>query len=399
MHRTLLLFAVGFALVGCGQSTPTTPAEPAAKPGPEVMLPSPVAQHEMDPAKHVVPQKQAAGQLGGKPFVPDRVTLEGKALTFRQGTDFFADLQIKIFFADYKPSQAVKITILPATKWHEATVPSLHISQRRGEELPKTEFTGDGYALTLELAPRKDGKIAGSIYLSLPDADKSFLAGTFSATYDRELDDRPEADDRPYIAGRITHSGKPKQSLTFRYAALPAAGGEPISDGIGSQLKDDGGLFSARSTNFAPRVASLRPGKMGEEYDCARLPPGKYFLIARLDDGPAGWKLVDVGPETTLDAPLAIPSAASGQLEVTIAAKVGGQVQAIPAGLKLDDPTGTFTTSISGALNAYANVVDGKATLKNLAPGTYEVSLRTGARVYRGEATVVSDQTAKVELK
>ena len=256
MHRTLLLFAVGFALVGCGQSTPSTSPEPAPKPGPAVVLPSPAAQHEMDPTKHVVPQKPAAGQLGGKTFTPDRITLEGMALTFRQGGDFFADMQITMYIAAYKPAEAKKVTIKPSDKWHETTIPSVHISKKpRPEDLPKTDMVGDGYALTLDLAPRKDGKTAGSIYLSLPGGD--FFAGTFEAVHERQLSDPPEPEDRPYIAGRITHTGKPKQSLQFRYTGMPSAGGDPISDMAGSQLGEDG-VSSVRSTTNAPRIASVR---------------------------------------------------------------------------------------------------------------------------------------------
>ena len=399
MLRPLLLSTFALALLGCDK-----PAPAPAPSGEPVILeatipPPPVVGHEMDPAKHSVPAAPATGMLGSKAFTPDRVTFEGKSLTFRRGADFFADQQIAMFFADYKPNDAVKLTVKPTQKLQGGEVPSLHISQRQGVDQPNNVFVNDGYALTLELAPRKDGTIAGSIYLSLPGAQLDFLAGTFTAVFDRELNDPPEADDRPYIAGRISHSGKPKQSLLIRYAALPAAGGEPISDMVGSQLAQEGGISAVRSTTHAPRVVSLRPGKMGEEYDCARLPPGKYFLVARLDDGPPGWKLVDVVADSKIDAPLAIPTAPAGNVEVTVPGKFGGQVQAIPSGLKLDDPTGAFTTSVSGALGAYGNVADGKASLKNLAPGKYDVSLRTGSAVYRAEVMVESGQTAKVELK
>ena len=399
MLRTLLLSTLALALFGCGKPAPAPSGEPVIL---EASIPpAPVADagHEMDPAKHSVPAALATGMLGGRAFTPDRVALEGKSLTFRRGAIFFADQQITIFFADYKPTDAVKLTVKPTQKWHEGKTPSLHISQRQGEDLPNNVFVNDGYALTLELAPRQDGKIAGSIYLSLPGGQMDYLAGTFTAVYDRELSDPPEADDRPYIAGRISHSGKPKQSLVIRYAALPAAGGDPISDMVGSQVVQQGGISAVRSTTNAPRVVSLRPGKMGEEYDCARLPPGKYFLVVRLDDGPPGWKLVDVVADSKIDAPLAIPTAPAGNVEVTVPGKFGGQVQAIPSGLKLDDPTGAFTTSVSGALGAYGNVADGKASLKNLAPGKYDVSLRTGSAVYRAEVVVESGRTAKVELK
>ncbi len=397
MLRFLPLLAL-IALVGCGQSS-TAPPNPLPV-GSAPSVPDPVAKagHEMDPTKHAIPKAPVAGMLGGKPFTPDRVVFENKGLVFRQGKDFFADLQISMFFADYKPAEVMKLTIEPSQKWHKSPVPSLHLSTRAGDDLPKVEFVTDGYALTLELAPRVNGKIAGRISLSLPGAEKSFLAGEFTATYERGLDDPPEPDDRPFIAGKITHAGKAKERLAFRYVGLPAAGGDPITDGVSGNL--DGGMTTTvRTTTHAPRVAGLRAAKTGAEYDCAHLPPGKYFIMARLDDGPPAWKLVDVAADSGLDVPLTIPTTAAGSIEATVPAGAAGQVQAIPAGLKLDDPTGTFTTAISGALGAFDTAASFKATLKNLAPGKYEVSLRSGTAIHRGEVEVEAGKIAKVELK
>src|SRR5689334_17200592 len=36
------------------------------------------------------------GAIGGKPFVPDNVVFEGQSLSFRQGKDFFPELEIKL---------------------------------------------------------------------------------------------------------------------------------------------------------------------------------------------------------------------------------------------------------------------------------------------------------------
>ena len=398
MLRFLPLLAL-IALAGCGKAPPTAEPNPSGgETAPTVPEPAAKPGHEMDPAKHTIPKAPVAGMLGGKPFTPDRVAFENKGLTFRQGADFFADLQIAMFFADYKPAEGMKLTIDPSQKWHKASVPSLHVATRKGDDLPKVEFVADGYALTLELAPRVNGKIAGRISLSLPGAEKSFLAGEFTATYERGLDDAPDADDRPYIAGKIIHGGKAKERLAFRYVGLPTAGGEPISDGVTSNL-DDGAIPTIRTTTHAPRVAGLRAGKTGTEYDCSHLPPGKYFIMARLDDGPPAWKLVAVAADSGIDAPLTIPTTAAGSIEATVPAGAAGQVQAIPAGLKLDDPTGTFTTAISGALGAFDTAAALKATLKNLAPGKYEVSLRSGTAIHRGEVEVEAGKIAKVELK
>ncbi len=396
MLRLSILIALALTSAGCSKPAPPPPMEPTV---PEaVALPVAAAVHEMDPDRHVVPAKPAAGALGGKPFAPDRVVLEGKVLTFRQGGDFFADQQVALHFADYNPREAVKLVVKPSQKGDEGKIPTLFVSRHKGEEPPDVESVNDGYALTLELGSRVEGKTPGRIFLSLPGAERSFLAGTFTASYERELNDPPEADDRPFIAGRILHGGKAGQTLQFRYAGLPLAGGEPIAGGVSGKLGED--QFPAiRATSDAPRVAGLRPGKSGVEYDCAHLPPGRYFFVARIDDGPPGWKLVDVAADSGIDAPLTVPAGPGGQLEVTVPAKAIGQVQAIPAGLKIDDPSGLFVTAVSGALGAFGNVADGKASFQNLAPGKYDVFLHSGPAVYRAEVAVEAGKTAKVDLK
>jgi hypothetical protein len=396
MVRYFLAVVLTTAMLGCGKPT----APPVVETPVEIpTIPTaPTATHEMDPGKHVVPTTPASGMLGGYQFVPDQVTLKGNELSFLKSGGPLDNLQITLELPAYTPQNTVKLSVGPDKKASGREIMVTSLIQPKETGLPNFAGTKTDYALTLNLSPRQDGKIAGSISLSLLGEKKNFLAGTFTATYERDLEAPPEPDDVPYIAGRIVHTGKPKQMLQIRYVGLPTAGGEPITDMVGISLVD-GPISAVRGSSYPPRVIDLRPGKAGAEYDCTRLLPGKYFLMARLDDGPMGWKLVDVLADSKIDAPLTIPNLLSGTVEVTVPAQAIGQVQAIPAGLKLDDPTGTFTTAISGALGAYGNVAEGKVSLKNLTPGKYEVSLRSGLTVYRADVLIEPGQTAKVELK
>ncbi len=396
MVRFFLSIGLACVLVGCGKKSPST--EPAAEVPTPTVPEKPVAVHEMDPAKQIVPTEPAAGMIGGQAFQPDRATFEGQTLVFQRASAA-SDVQVSLFFADYKSNDPLQLTVAPTQKLQVAKIPSVQISQKRGVEPAGVVFINDGYALTLELSPRKDGKIAGRIHLSLPGDEKNFLAGAFTATYERELNDPPEPEDRPYIAGKIAHGGKPNQLLRLQYAGLPSDGGDKLFDSVSSPL-GQAKFFATRSTSYAPRALGLRSGQSGgEEFDGSRLPPGKYFLVARIDDGPAVWKVIDVKADSALDAPLTIPPGVCGSAEVTVPAGSAGQVQALPVELKLDDPSGTFTTAASGALGSFGNVVDGKASLKNLTPGKYAVSLRTGTAILRSEVDIVPGRTAKVELK
>lgn len=396
MVRIFVSISLACALLGCGKQSSSTTPEPVV---PASTVPeTPVAVHEMDPAKQVLPSEPAAGMIGGRAFQPDRATFEGQTLIFRQ-TSAASDVQVSLFFVDYRSNEPLKLSVLPTQKLQGSNIPSVQISQKRGDDPAGVVILGDGYALTLELSPRKDGKIAGRIHLSLPGDEKNFLAGSFAATYERELNDPPEPEDRPYIAGKIAHEGKPNQSLRVQYAGLPADGGDLLFDSASSKL-GQGPFFATRTTSYAPRALGLRSGKSGgEEYDGSRLPPGKYFLVARIDDGPAVWKVIDVKADSALDAPLTIPPGVCGSAEVTVPAGSAGQVQALPVELKIDDPSGTFTTAASGALGSFANVADGKASLKNLTPGKYVVSLRTGTAILRSEVDIAPGRTARVELK
>ncbi len=396
MVRCFLVAILTTTLLGCEKPTVPPPAEvPVEIPA---IPTTPIATHEMDLGKHVVPTTPASGMLGGSKFVPDQVTLRGNELSFLKSGGPFDNLQITVELSEYTPQDTVKLSVGPDKKVPGREIIVTSRIQPKEMGLPDFKLTKTDYALTLNLSPRKDSKIVGSIYLSLLGEQKNFLAGTFTATYERDLDAPPEPEDAPYIAGRIVHSGNPKQMLQIRYVGLPTADGEPITDMVGIPLVD-GPIRAVRSSSYPPRVIDLRPGNAGAEYDCTRLPPGKYFLIARLDDGPMGWKLVDVLANSKIDAPLTIPNQLNGNADVTAPAQAVGQVQLIPAGLKLDDPTGTFTTAISGALGAYGNVTEGKVNMKNLTPGKYEASLRSGLTIYRADVVIEAGQTAKVELK
>ena len=50
-----------------------------------------------DISKAVIPQKPASGRLHGEPFTIERAELQGGTLSLRQGHEFFADLEFKLF--------------------------------------------------------------------------------------------------------------------------------------------------------------------------------------------------------------------------------------------------------------------------------------------------------------
>ncbi|WP_439621848.1 hypothetical protein [Gemmata sp.] len=397
-----VLASVGLAgclgtLLGCGGAQP--PADPAqvqvAPPGDtgEAAAPTRKADpYEIDPAKHVVPAAPAAGVLGGKPFAPDRVELEGHRLTLRQGKDFFADLEVVLAIHEQvKLGDGVKIVVRPNQRWTDR-IPSLQSAVRSEKGLPDVKFINDDYALTLELGKPEKGKIPGSIYLCLPDSSRSYLAGTFVAERKRGLNDPPGADDAPFIRGTLSPPVKKDEFVTIGYVGR-TAGGEVISDGCGASVYDGGG-GAVRSGSFAPRAASLRFEKFVPHYDFARLPPGRYLVHARVKDGPLAWAWAEVAAGGQVTTDLKLAGTALGTVEVKVPPRTR-DVRLVPADLGVPAPDEKFLGRLEFALDLAGEAKDGVATIANVPAGRYQVrsgDLRTGVEVTAG-------RTAKVELK
>src|SRR5439155_164004 len=153
-----------------------------------------------DPAKHGIPDKPAAGQLGGKPFAPT-AEIQGEALTFRTaGPDMNTEREIVIKFSPElakKAADGLKLVVRPDQP-SGPEVPEVENEVPDRKPFPRVAFAG-GYALTLELGKKADGKVPGKVFLALPavkDGDeKVFLAGTFAADWVRPLGRPPGADE------------------------------------------------------------------------------------------------------------------------------------------------------------------------------------------------------------
>jgi hypothetical protein len=348
--------------------------------------------YEIDPAKHVVPTAPAAGVLRGKPFAPDRVELEGHRLTFRQGKDFFADLELVVTINEkVKLGDGVKIVVRPDQRWTDR-IPSLQTGVRGDKGLPDVKFISDDYALTLELGRPEKGKTAGSIYICLPDSSRSSLAGTFVAARKRGLNEPPGAEEVPFIQGTLSPPVKKDESVTVGYVGRTATG-ETISDGCGGSAFDGGG-GAVRSGSFAPRAATLRFEKFVPHFDFAHLPPGRYLVYARVKDGTLAWTWAEVAAGGQVATDLKLEGTGLGTVEVAVPPRTR-TVRLVPADLGVPAPDEKFLGRLEFALDLAGEVKDGTATLANVPAGRYQVragDLRTGVEVTAG-------RTAKVELK
>src|SRR4051812_37273901 len=172
--RTIRGGGIFLALAGCNaKPTPTSEASSSAagSPSPEAtQIIKPV--YELDPARHAIPASPVSGMVGGAEVTPT-AALEGEYLAFRVpkpgSPEPEREILVKLRAAIDQPLPEGKRTVHPENPEGPTTQPVvLNVSGQVGQVFP------NGYSMTLELEPRKAGKLAGKIYLCLPDDQKSF---------------------------------------------------------------------------------------------------------------------------------------------------------------------------------------------------------------------------------
>ncbi len=416
MSRTIfaVVLAAGLALaVGCGSKPESTlpkvsvegeptpavtppPADPNS--GTPKVEPPKLAPWELDPDKHAIPATAVRGTLAGADFVPE-VVIEGEELVFRT-------MQVGPPLVERKLSLRLAPMLLPGqpappvlgrnwkVKYDSApgpAVPEVWIDMPgKGIFAYQT-----GYSLTLELGQRKDGKVPGKIYLSVVDEGKTVLAGTFEAVYSRPLSERPGPDEGPFVVGEVALTdAKPGAELRVGYVGFTKTDvcfpefKQPYAIPPGVSVPPT----NAGTSRFMPGDGAGRPFR----YEHLKLAPGRYLFTAAVSSGPTVWKWVDVADGTALTENIAIDTTKTGGIEVSVPPGVTGTVYFAPSDTP-DKPALEADLFRSFALHVArqgAEIVGGKAILKNLSPGKYEV--RAGD--LRGFVEVVAGKTAELAM-
>lgn len=406
--RTIFVLLVGFGLAsvaGCGSkpapTEPSTPLQPQPGPGAD---PAAKPVHEMDPSKHAIPNRPVTGNVGGAEFTPE-VAIENDSLIFRlpNATGPFPERALSLRLRPpSKPGEILKplTNLTLKVDQHAAdgpSTPEVVIETLPKPNQPEHEIFKNGYALTLELGARKDGKITGKIYLCIPDERKTMLAGTFEAAYRRTPTEAPGSEDVPFINGSVTVRGAtPGTALVTGYAnpnptMFPVVVVEvvPGNDTIPWGQRD----------YDKPRVTSLVAGdgkNIPSRYEHSKLSPGRYLVFATLKGGgPVAWKWVDVRATDTITTDLVVDVTQVGGLEVTVPLEALDKVQLAPA----DEPgrpplDESLFIGIAWQFGLEKPVVDRKALFKNLGPGRYEVRAAKQIRVVE----VVAGKTVELDF-
>ena len=138
-----------------------------------------------------LPQSVAAGRIHGAGFLCEKVTLQGGNLTLRQGQSWPPDLGVSVtFFA--KQGEELSGKYIEVTTDRPPPMPRVVLRWKDGNGMQLTENISGGYALKIQFGEAAAGRIAGKLYLCLPDNSKSFVAGTFDAEIRKPAPPRPK---------------------------------------------------------------------------------------------------------------------------------------------------------------------------------------------------------------
>jgi len=360
-------------LVGCQDKKSESPTPAPTSPSPVMVIPKTTAQDQgTTPAAKGDIAGPVAGLISGKPFTPDKITLQGKTLKFRTGKDFFPDMEITFTIPDDKKTK------LEGAEWKlggkEFGDPSVMVSAKEGKDgFPKTEFVwGSDYTMTLKIDKHTKTSVEGSIDLKVTKPANTHLVGKFVGTIKKTGYEPLEKDDAPYVQGKIVMKGDWKESSFAAGFVGKGVDGKSYSNMIGFELKP-GGSEQGFSASFEPQLTVIMNTKEGPTFRHTRMAPGDYYLYVKRAGVVAAWKKITVksGDEQNVD--LTVDPGNTGTIVATIPDEEANdfsewRLQVIPAGVEI--PGGTFNFAFDTV-----EVKKGQktATVNDVPAGKYKV--------------------------
>jgi len=137
----------------------------------------------------VIPGTPAAGEIHGRGFACEKAVLHGGLLLFGQGTAPAWDLGFGVDLVARQSEELSGRTIEIAPD--QTNAPRVGWRWKNDQQQPATQIISNGYLLKVTFGQATKGYMPGKIYICLPDADKSFAAGTFDAEIKKPLQPKP----------------------------------------------------------------------------------------------------------------------------------------------------------------------------------------------------------------
>ena len=160
---------------------PTNPAsisKTPEKPAP-IAPPANDANWSLTLGTNAIADAPLAGRVHAQDFIAERATFQNGALMLRAGTKGTVEFGAFVHFGGAQAESLAGQTINVMADADRAARVQLRWKDADGAAQRK-DFT-NGYAMRLEFGALANNRLPGKIYLCLPDAEKSYLLGSFNA--------------------------------------------------------------------------------------------------------------------------------------------------------------------------------------------------------------------------
>lgn len=165
---------------GPAQNPPTVTNETVKAPAKPALVAPPASDTNwlLALGTNAIPAAPVAGRVHGADFISERAVFQNGTLTLRQGTHGPVEFGVTINFGGALAEALAGQTVNVTTNADKAARVTLR--WKDGDQAQKESYEA-GYALRLEFGALEKNRLPGKIYLCLPDAEKSYLLGTFTA--------------------------------------------------------------------------------------------------------------------------------------------------------------------------------------------------------------------------
>lgn len=154
---------------------PKPPVKPAV-----VAPPANETNWMLAPGTNAIPDSAAAGRIHGVDFIVEQASFQNGLLQLRQGTRGPVEFGFSINFNGAQPEDLAGKTINVTTNTEKAAQVALHWKEDGSGKVKRAAYDA-GYALRLTFGTLAKDRLPGEIYLCTPDAEKSYLLGSFNA--------------------------------------------------------------------------------------------------------------------------------------------------------------------------------------------------------------------------
>ena len=165
------------------QAPPATNTAASKSPGATLLKTPPPAPPQigwtLELTNAAIPDTPVAGKIHGSVFAYDRAALVGGLLLIGQGVAPPYDLGFGVDFVARQGEELSGRTVEVTP--NQPGAPRVGWRWKDEQQQPVTQIISNGYLLKVAFGQASNGRMPGKIYICLPDADKSYAAGTFDA--------------------------------------------------------------------------------------------------------------------------------------------------------------------------------------------------------------------------